>query len=44
MPYVAYMAKSQRRYALERGKNSEYKAKKAVKENHGMHRRFRAVL
>ena len=44
MPYVTYMAKSQRTYASERGKNSEYKAKQAVKEKHGMHRRYRAVL
>ena len=43
MPYVTYMAKSQRRYASERGKNAEYRAKQAVKKNHGMHRRYRAV-
>ena len=48
MPYVTYMAKSQRRYASERasehGKNAEYRAKQAVKKNYGMHRRYRAVL
>ena len=44
MPYVTYMAKSQRRYASERRKNAEYRAKQAVKKKHGMHRRYRAVL
>jgi hypothetical protein len=43
MPYETNMAKSQRRYASEHGKNSEWRAKQAVKKKHGMHRKYRAV-
>ena len=43
MPYETNMAKSQRRYASEHVKNSEWRAKQAVKKKHGMHRKYRAV-
>jgi hypothetical protein len=43
MPHETHVAKSQRRHASEHGKNSEWRAKQAVKKKHGMHRRYRAV-
>jgi hypothetical protein len=38
------MAKSQRTWTSERGKNSEEGAKQAVKKNQGMHRKYLVVL
>ena len=44
MPHVTHMAKSQRMWASERGKNSEKMAKQAVKKKQGIHRRYLAVF
>jgi hypothetical protein len=38
------MAKSQRMWASERGKNSEKRAKQAVKKKQGIHSKYLVVL
>jgi hypothetical protein len=43
MPCVTHVAKSQRTWASERGKNSEQRARQAAKKNQGRHRKHPVV-
>jgi hypothetical protein len=44
VPRATCVAKSQRVWTSERGKNSEKRAKQAVKKKQGMHRKCLVVL